>query len=82
MIKVILAIALLSSCISCNQTPIVVVAQPNNNHIKVSGLYPEFRVVIVDSCEYIFLSDYNDGSGHKAFTHKGNCRYCLQRNKK
>ena len=36
-----------------------------------------FRVCIIDSCEYIHMSN-----GHGAYyTHKGNCRYCAERRK-
>ena len=33
----------------------------------------------IDSCEYIISGSlFNDGN----ITHKGNCRYCIERNKK
>ena len=38
-----------------------------------------FDVVVVDSCEYIQL--YSPGSTGFAITHKGNCRFCKERNK-
>lgn len=31
-----------------------------------------FKVVTVDSCEYIFLNNW--------FAHKGNCKFCKNRN--
>lgn len=37
-----------------------------------------FHVVVVDSCEYICTTRVH--SGYMA--HKGNCKYCLERNKK
>lgn len=36
------------------------------------------RVSIIDSCEYIH---YSHGSGSH-YTHKGNCRFCTERNKR
>lgn len=37
-----------------------------------------FRVAVVDSCEYVYRID-----GYKGFmAHKGNCKFCEQRNKK
>jgi hypothetical protein len=35
---------------------------------------PAFHVIRIDSCEYIQHS--------YGFAHKGNCRFCLERNKK
>ena len=37
-----------------------------------------FRVCIIDSCEYIHMSN-----GNRAYyTHKGNCRFCKERRQK
>lgn len=41
-----------------------------------------YNTVTVDSCEYI---EYDAGIfDHRVYsiTHKGNCRYCIERNKK
>lgn len=37
------------------------------------------RLYVIDSCEYI--GNIND-TPRDIFTHKGNCKYCLIRNKK
>ena len=37
-----------------------------------------FRVCIIDSCEYIHMSNGNGAY----YTHKGNCRFCKERRKK
>ena len=37
-----------------------------------------FNIITVDSCEYIVRSYYKGG----VMAHKGNCKYCLERNKK
>lgn len=34
-----------------------------------------YEVTVIDSCEYICTSYYK-------LAHKGNCKYCLERNKK
>ncbi len=35
-----------------------------------------FRIVVIDSCEYLIHSDMN---GYSYFAHKGNCRFCKER---
>ena len=35
-----------------------------------------FRIVVIDSCEYLIDSDM---SGYSYFAHKGNCRFCKER---
>lgn len=42
------------------------------------GRVDGFDIVIVDSCEYI-ISTYAHGG---VMAHKGNCRFCAERNKK
>ena len=37
-----------------------------------------FRVVVVDSCEYIIRPYYRGG----IMAHKGNCRFCAERNRR
>jgi hypothetical protein len=38
----------------------------------------QFTVIAVDSCEYLF-SQYDRSA---SVTHKGNCKFCIERNKK
>lgn len=49
-----------------------------------------FSVVVIDSCEYL-IRTYSDskhhgrrgfGFGYGYMAHKGNCKYCMERNKK
>lgn len=43
--------------------------------------FGDFDIKVIDSCEYI---EYDYGFGDQrvySLTHKGNCKYCLQRNK-
>lgn len=39
---------------------------------------PLYKVVTIDSCEYL-LTEY--WSSNASLSHKGNCKYCIQRNK-
>lgn len=49
-----------------------------NKNQAVSG-NTTFQIIIIDNCEYIaYHFCQNDG----LLTHKGNCTYCLNRNKK
>lgn len=41
----------------------------------ISGLVEEFRVVVIDSCEYVILNTNDEGY----MAHKGNCSYCSKR---
>jgi hypothetical protein len=38
-----------------------------------------YKVVIVDSCEYIIYYSYNYGIF--GIAHKGNCKFCAERNR-
>lgn len=63
-VTIILTILLLSSCEE----------KEKNKENYVDG----FRVVVVDSCEYITRS-FSNGC---IMAHKGNCRYCAERNRR
>ena len=47
-----------------------------------NDLHPEktYSVITIDECEYIFVSRRPWG-GEFSLTHKGNCKYCIERNK-
>lgn len=55
----------------CNQTTI----EKKTNYTYQEG---EFTIVEIDSCEYV-LSDVYSGN---SICHKGNCKFCEERNKK
>lgn len=40
---------------------------------------PLYKIVIIDSCEYLATQSYNSQT---ALTHKGNCKFCKERNNK
>ena len=43
-----------------------------------AGNVDGYEIIVVDSCEYLILPYYRGG----VMVHKGNCRYCIERNKK
>ena len=63
-VTIILTVLLLSSC----------EGKEKNKENYVDG----FRVVVVDSCEYICTARVHRGY----MAHKGNCRFCTERNKR
>jgi hypothetical protein len=38
-----------------------------------------FNIVVIDSCEYLKRSDATGYQGYSYFAHKGNCRFCEER---
>jgi hypothetical protein len=60
------------SCIKAHEPKLV-----TKEYAKVDVLSPE--VVVIDSCEYI---QYKSGNGYRHITHKGNCKFCAERNRK
>lgn len=46
---------------------------------RVPNSIEPVRVLYIDTCEYVIISDEN---GKRTPTHKGNCIYCKERNKK
>lgn len=46
-----------------------------------SDNYTKINTVIIDSCEYLYAW-FGAGNGGGSFTHKGNCKFCSERNKK
>lgn len=68
LIILIFSLLLLNSCNNNDQDSIKTIKTYDNDL---------FRIIEIDSCEYI-LSDVYLGN---SICHKGNCIYCLQRNK-
>lgn len=52
---------------------------PSGERNKKDG----YSIIEIDNCEYIEVS-YLVGTthGYYSITHKGNCKYCVERNKK
>ena len=66
LITIILAVLLLTSCESKESK-----GQPAGN---VDG----FEIIIIDNCEYIKQHTYY----YDIYVHKGNCRFCAERNRR
>ena len=64
--KYIIALLLFSTFISC---------ESNIEENETNYIYGGSRIIIleIDSCEYLYLNDIT------SLTHKGNCKYCKNR---
>jgi len=62
---------------SCNDNNVI--QDKDVYNVKLGRYGNEFKVVIIDSCEYIYT---NEGNGGQCITHKGNCKFCIKRNNK
>jgi hypothetical protein len=52
----------------------------NDDMIFHYGNVDEYRIQEIDGCEYIVVN--GRANSEPALTHKGNCKYCLERSKK
>ena len=77
--KKVLSIILLSTILSsCEEVNIEEVNTPKKNtRFVVKEGYHPLTLVEVDSCEYL-LGEWGNAT---VLTHKGNCKFCLERNK-
>lgn len=50
---------------------------PNQNFNLQKIIPDDISIITIDSCEYILSGVYAGNS----ICHKGNCKYCLERNK-
>ena len=76
------AVFLLNSCESTSSNqPAQQIKPVSANEMKVEYATEKdgFKIVVIDSCEYI---SYYLGWKEGLLTHKGNCKYCAERNKK
>ena len=53
-----------------------------NTEIEERKRLKGFNVVVIDSCEYLKGNETFGYQGYGYFAHKGNCRYCAERNKR
>lgn len=64
----------------------VTVSVPDVNGIRyVWGQTDSWIVIVIDSCEYLLSAEPTRGDyeiGPRALTHKGNCKYCMERQRK
>jgi hypothetical protein len=83
--KLLLPLLLLVCVTSCSDEPETVPQTtkpvPNDNYMMFEyGTTDEYHIQEIDGCEYILV---NGTANHEpALTHKGNCKYCLERDKK
>lgn len=79
--KVLILLGIILICLSCDESKyesvngeiVVVKKQPAINELD----HP--KIIVYDSCEYImYVTAYN----YRELTHKGNCKYCEERQKK
>ena len=77
----VIVIASLLSCATDNRSPEQVRTEEENFE-----RWHEFKVKVVDSCEYIIRADMNSaghtGWGFGFMAYKGNCRFCKERRQK
>lgn len=66
-----------SPCSEC-QTNNNVIIEPRDSGIKIKGIINTIKILEIDSCEYL----YGDWGYAGVLTHKGNCKYCTNRNLK
>lgn len=69
--KIIILLACIACLVGCNN-----VVSPDGNDIEIND--HTVTVFDIDSCEYIGRIY---GSNSDFLTHKGNCKYCRERNK-
>jgi hypothetical protein len=71
--KLVLCTVLLSTLFSCDLETNV-----SNKEIDYKHFGRSIKVYEIDSCEYIYFPNGNASWG----AHKGNCKFCAQRNSK
>ena len=81
--KLLLPLLLLACITSCSDDP----ETPQTTELAPINQYKEFEysdmdvyhIQEIDGCEYILVN--GTANSEPALTHKGNCKYCLERNK-
>lgn len=83
-IKMLFAVCLITLS-SCNDEPevttqsITTESVPNNQYVEFEyGDVDVYRIQEIDGCEYIVVN--GRANEQPSLTHKGNCKYCLERN--
>lgn len=78
--KKIIILSIILLLVSCKPEYKEASSSPNNNEFE-GVRHGDYIVKTIDSCEYI---EYDYGIVEQrvySLTHKGNCKYCLKRNK-
>jgi hypothetical protein len=71
--KLVLCTVLLSTLFSCGFETNV---ESKETDFKIFG--NKIKVIEIDNCEYVFIENGQSSWG----SHKGNCKFCTQRNSK
>jgi hypothetical protein len=53
----------------------------NDAKIEEAKCLRGFRIVVIDSCEYLIKETTMGYSGYGYFAHKGNCKFCAEKRK-
>jgi hypothetical protein len=70
---------LLVSCSNEEDTETTTETVDNGEYLEFEyGDYDVYRIQEIDGCEYIIVN--GKPNEQPALTHKGNCKYCLERN--
>ena len=69
--------------VGCEKEP----ATKANEYLSDKPVYEivtgvKYRIVVIDSCEYLFGTDGGAYNGGYFLSHKGNCKFCLARHAK
>lgn len=69
-------IFLFTSCVK--STEIEINEYKKREQPKITNIIGRFEIYEIDSCEYVVS---NIGFNSAVITHKGNCKFCVNRNK-
>lgn len=70
----------LTSCVSRKEHSIeLTVPDSPEWYINDHSGYSIARIIVIDNCEYIIIDESTAYT--RGITHKGNCKYCQERNK-
>ena len=75
-VKLVTALALIATLNSCKPTVEEQAGINNPNNIDASVNY---SIQVIDRCEYVYVTQYNNGIGYLSICHKGNCKNLLHR---
>ena len=80
--KKLLLLIVLSLLVSCDdEIETTRTESEENSYLKFKyGTVDEYHIQEIDGCEYILVNGRENSE--PALTHKGNCKYCVERNKK
>jgi len=69
-----LYILIVSVLLGCNEPNV----KMKNTDYVLNEIGDRIKIIELDSCEYMFY----EGGHRMAIAHKGNCKFCAERNKK